>query len=237
MESHSLLVTHFVNSHTSVSLCCISILRFVSSPLIVYFFKEEDHRRIFFLPFLYFFLHDVRSVVFLAQEVSCAGHKGLLPLLRIVPDLGREAEDSHAVPGIDLGLPQRAQPYLAVLACRVVDARALAETAVACGGRPAVSGVVSLALVLLVLVLFILLEAGVAEVLVVPVATVAGRGTVLSARGREAAVAVSGARGARAILACDSAARGGGEGAGGVSGKKAQKSGIPSSCTCAFSTN
>ena len=93
-----------------------------------------------------------------------------MPLLGVVPDLGGESQNPHAVPGVDLGLPQRPQANLsgAALPGRVVNARALSETAVAGPVAEAVGLVLGLALVLLILVLFVLLEAGVAEVLVVP---------------------------------------------------------------------
>ena len=106
--------------------------------------------------------------------MASAGHECLLPLLGVVPDLGGESQDAHAVPGVDLGLPQGSQPHLAALAVLpggVVDAGALAEAAVARGaGAVDLVAVVGrgLALVLLILVLFVLLEAGVAEILVVP---------------------------------------------------------------------
>ena len=151
----------------------VSFFCLLLSVLILIFFVYISFSLLFSV--LVFSLHDVgRAVVFLPQEMSRAGHEGLLLLLVVIPDLGGESQNSHAVPGVDLGLPHRSQPHLAVLpGGGVVNAGALSKAAVAGPGQavrvPAVALVGGgLSLVLLVLILFVLLEARVAEILVVP---------------------------------------------------------------------
>ena len=93
-------------------------------------------------------------------------HEGLLSGLRVVPDLGREAQDAHRVPRVDLGLAQGPQGNLAHLAVEVkVNVPAeFAEAAVLSRRGGAVVVAVLPALVFLVLVLLVFFEARVAEV-------------------------------------------------------------------------
>ena len=56
--------------------------------------------------------HDVGSVALFPQKLSRGLHEGLLPLLGVVPYLGRQSQDAHRVPGVHLGLAHRVQADL-----------------------------------------------------------------------------------------------------------------------------
>ena len=140
-----------VHSFTKCSLHCFSLFCTSFHPHILNFFHASSH--------------DVRRRGLLPEEVPRGLHEGLLPLLGVVPDLGGQPQDAHAVPGVDLGLAHGVQADAAHLA---VDAVHEATEALLVAVAP---------LVLLVLVLLVLLKAGVAQVAVVAVA-----GRVLAAR-------------------------------------------------------
>ncbi len=119
----------------------------------------------------------------------------------VIPDLGGEAEDAHAVPRVNLRLAQRVEADVAVAlhAAIVLVAEAVGLPP---AGRPAVVGpahpgvreaavLVVPPLVLLVLVLLVLLEAGVLQAAEVAPAVPAGAARAPRAADAAAAVAVA----------------------------------------------
>ena len=140
-------------------------------------------------------LHDVGSVGFFPEELAGGLHEGLLSFPVVVPDLGGETQDAHAVPRVHLGLPHGVQGNLIQLGVDVAGERSEAPLRVM-AIIPAVTVVdvaaavvVGSLLVLHVFVLLVLLEAGVPEVVgrvpVAPVGRVApGAGVRRGRRGR-----------------------------------------------------